>query len=326
MGTVTLNPTLAHANFGAPATPDFPMSSLSLRASLGIGRSEQELWPIIDFDSNTKVFPQENAVVGKLRPLRIISFTQPHESGISFTPHSIPEDALVRGIICRLQELLQIRPVASAQFLWNRLNIRCDEVDFYSALSYCGYIFHDGPWKGALIRFDVDPRLDPVYRKYQTIYLPINYDPIIFGADGTLNLLVGFPAHRPAHRHCHLFDGQTITAGVQSWQLCDVTDDQLSRVISTENFRTAACDTTGYFFNGTWAKLCEIMYDKLICLRDSSPLPIDDYEKLLSIPDEYKHHGKVDRIRYGFKFGEGDTQKNAFLRRAILVRIKTLEH
>jgi general transcription factor 3C polypeptide 5 (transcription factor C subunit 1) len=303
------------------------MSSLSLRDSLGIGRSQQEVRPIIDFDSQAKGFRvrREKTVMIMPGPLQIISFAQQHIPGTLSARQSIPEDASVENIIGRLQEALQIRPVASVQFLWNEFDTEPSEDAFYKALSYCGYVFQNGPWKGSVVRFDVDPRMNPAYRKYQTIHLPVNEDPIVFGADGTLNLLVGFSAHRPAHRQCHIFDGQTITAGVQSWQLCDITDNQLSRVISTETFHMVPCEATGYLLNGTWVKLEQIMWDKLICLRDGNLLLLDDYEKLLAIPDEYKFDGKIDRIRYGFKFGERDTRKNAFLRRTILERIKDFE-
>ncbi|KAL2862388.1 RNA polymerase III transcription factor IIIC subunit-domain-containing protein [Aspergillus lucknowensis] len=246
------------------------MDLLSLHALLGIGRLEQELWPIIDYDFKTNAFCQGNTAI-RSHPLCPMSFTQPRQPGTSAAPPLSPLDAPIQPIVHRLQELLQIRPVASAQFLWHKLGSRCNVDDFYRALPYCGYVFQDGPWKGALIRFDVDPRLEAAYRKYQTIYLPINYDPIVFGADGMINLLVGFPAHRAAHRQCHIFDGRTIVAGIRSWQLCDVTDDQLSRVMSTKNLRMAPHPTTGFFFTGTWAKMWEIMSDKLICLRDGCP-------------------------------------------------------
>ncbi|KAL5339353.1 RNA polymerase III transcription factor IIIC subunit-domain-containing protein [Aspergillus crustosus] len=231
----------------------------------------------------------------------------------------IPEGTRVRDIIRSVQELLEIRPVASAQFLRNNTEVECEN-DFHKALPYCGYVCRDGPWKGALIRHGIDPRSDPKYRMLQTIYLPINCDPIIFGSEGTHNLLVGFPGHRGPRKDCHLFDGQGITAGVQSWQLCDLVDDQLARIVATEKLRAFPCKETGFFFSGTWAKLWEIMGDKIICLRDNCPLLLDDYERLLSFPDEYRHCGKSDFIRYGVPFGEADTRKTAFLRHVILKR------
>ncbi|KAL2846709.1 hypothetical protein BJY01DRAFT_247136 [Aspergillus pseudoustus] len=301
------------------------MAPLSLCASLGIGRPEQELWPLIHFDFETNAFFQENTVIGKLHPLRLMSFTQLRQPGTPVVPHLSPEDASLELIIRRLQELLQIRPVASAQCLWNKLEFRCDIDNFYRAPPYCSYVFQDVLWKGALIRFDVDPRQDPVYRKYQTIYLPINYDPIVFRADGIINLIVGFPPHRAAHRQCHIFDGQTIIAGIQSWQLCDVIGNQLPRVVSTENLRKAPHSTTSFFFDGTWAKMWEIMRDKLICLRDNCPLPNDDYEKLLRSQMNTTTMAKRTESGMDFEFGEADTQKNGFLRRTILKRIRSLK-
>ncbi|OJZ83216.1 hypothetical protein ASPFODRAFT_106563, partial [Aspergillus luchuensis CBS 106.47] len=211
------------------------------------------------------------------------------------------------------------RPILTFRVLRN--TVEFDNVsNLYEALPFCGYAFRDGPWKDALIAFDFDPRYNPRSRIYQTIALEMSYDPILapdvvksmgdgmqislpyFGAEGDLN--------------SHIFSGRTIHPESQIWQICDITDVLLRRVISTTALRHRACQKTGFYHNGTIAKIMIIMRDKLECLRDGCVASDHDYECLVGMPDIYQPvEGPVSSVssRCFLPVGTTYSRKGAFL-------------
>jgi general transcription factor 3C polypeptide 5 (transcription factor C subunit 1) len=207
---------------------------------------------------------------------------------------------------------MQTRPIATARVLRNVVYFK-EATDFYRAFPYCGYSFSDGPWVDTLIAFNLDPRRDPQYRIYQTIAFDDTYDPVILLGSTQVSPHFG----KKSDKRSHIFDGKLIVPDSKIWQFWDIVDDQLQRILSTTEIRHDLCAKNGFFHIGTIAKLQIIMNDKIICLRDGL-LPVnEDYECLLAIPDTYQHQPN-DRLRYGLKFGEQYTRKQAFLRSLIL--------
>ncbi|OGM46948.1 hypothetical protein ABOM_004418 [Aspergillus bombycis] len=123
----------------------------------------------------------------------------------------------------------------------------------------------------------------------------------------------------------HIFAGKKLFTDDNVWQYCDISDDQLHRIWSTTTIRPNFCPRNGFFYNGTNAKLWEIMTDKIMIIRDGEELSVDDYECLLSIPDDYKDGSRSkDRKRYGQGFGQNYTRKQAFMRSLILKKAQSL--
>jgi general transcription factor 3C polypeptide 5 (transcription factor C subunit 1) len=112
----------------------------------------------------------------------------------------------------------------------------------------------------------------------------------------------------------HIFNGTKFVADDNTWQICDITDEILQRVIATSEVRLNFSNKTGFFMNGTMAKIMVIMRDRLLCIRDNLLLDDKVYECLLGFPDEYVPPKECDIPRYGLEFGQHYTTKQAFLK------------
>ncbi|KAE8158796.1 hypothetical protein BDV40DRAFT_291473 [Aspergillus tamarii] len=218
------------------------------------------------------------------------------------------------------------RPVVTPRVL-NNLAQAPDLLSFIEALPYCGYSFTNGPWRHALVAFGTDPRQGPEYRMYQTYEFPYTYDPIIaepsFTSLPTIDMSFLRVVRTNHGNNSHIFDGNLLFTDDNVWQYCDISDGQLHRIWYTTTVRHSFCPQNGFFYNGTNAKLWEIMADKVMTIRDGEEPAADDYECLLGIPDNYKcgSRGK-DRKRYGQGFGQTYTRKQAFMRSLILKKGK----
>ena len=259
-----------------------------------------------------------------------ISIESPHvpNEPTASLPSETSLSYAMRALLDNIKLVMCSRPVVTPRVLKN-LTRAPDLLTLSILLPYCGYSFTDGPWKHALIAFGVDPRQHPGYRIYQTYEFPYNYNPILPMAS-VIPLLTGeISLHRVVHtnhgNNSHIFDGNLLFTDDNVWQYCDISDDQLHRIWSTTTIRPDFCPRNGFFYNGTNAKLWEIMTDKIMFIRDGEELEADDYECLLSIPDDYRadSHGK-DRRRYGLGPGQNYTRKQAFMRSLILKKAQAL--
>ncbi|KAE8309694.1 hypothetical protein BDV41DRAFT_567139 [Aspergillus transmontanensis] len=162
------------------------------------------------------------------------------------------------------------------------------------------------------------------------LQFPYDYDPIIADHSFTspLTVDISFPrVVRTNHgNNSHIFDGNLLFTDDNVWQYCDISDDQLRRIRSTTTIRHSFCPRNGFFYNGTNAKLWEIMTDKVLTIQDGEEPAVDDYECLLDIPDDYKAGSRGrERKRYDRGFGQNYTRKQAFMRSLILKKAQSLE-
>lgn len=163
-----------------------------------------------------------------------------------------------------------------------------------SAIQYVGYQFRGGPWRDAIVRYGVDPRSDPSYRIYQTIFFKIVTD-----TEPLDKAPLGKPWHdlrseytRRANpegldSNSHIFDGTSISLDGKLWQVCDITDPLLVKLLSTETLRKE-CDIyqDGWFCNGTWAKVRAIMRTKISAIRIGREMEEIDFRQTLKMPDD----------------------------------------
>ncbi|KAJ9264623.1 hypothetical protein DTO212C5_7005 [Paecilomyces variotii] len=232
-------------------------------------------------------------------------------------------DASVRETVYQIRQFLRTRPIAIVRVIRESIGSG-REGDLEKALPYCGYIFTNGPWRNALIRFGIDPRTSFEYRLYQTITLKMECDPIIECGkeDCAEKDDIAFPQLlKGRDSDSHLINGKKSIPDDNTWQICDITDPLLQSIVATGQLRSEVSWKDGFFWNGTMAKLEVIMRDKLICLRDGN-IPLDDeYRCLLGFPERYESSQR-DHIRYGLEFGQTYTMKQAFLRGKILRRAR----
>lgn len=159
----------------------------------------------------------------------------------SYSPQVESLEPVLQRLIASARCLLEERPVWTRRALINSLpNKDWESTGFNSArqiFQHCGYTFTGGPWRDAIIRFGVDPRQDPKYRMYQTM---------MFMMDSRQKVdQYKWAASRPDHRNrerllrkdSHIFDGETVSKDVKTWQVCDVTDPLIKGILATTNIR-----------------------------------------------------------------------------------------
>ncbi|GAB7342835.1 hypothetical protein MBLNU457_g0962t1 [Dothideomycetes sp. NU457] len=211
------------------------------------------------------------------------------------------EDAnkYMQQAVKNLKALLEERPIVTRRAAYNLCDFGSESL-FKDATQYACYSFRSGPWKDALVKYGLDPRKDPIYRKYQTLNFQLN------SRDGssatstkrtrgggawsrTERVQKDVPSDgRPPS---HIFDGEHVSTNGKMWQVCDLTEPSLSDLLSTQSLRET-CDTfqTGWYHNGTWCIARIIMRDQTRILLSGSKISDDDREAYRActtdIPDE----------------------------------------
>jgi general transcription factor 3C polypeptide 5 (transcription factor C subunit 1) len=203
-----------------------------------------------------------------------------------------PDDEELLEIIAKLEELYHERPIWTRRALINRVNHTLTEATLHLirlALPYVGYRFKDGPFRDAIIKFGLDPRKDPKYRMYQTIYFQLAErdvkDP---GApwNGMRQSTTSKKLKKPNDKLSHFFNGRDVAIDGKIWQMCDVTDPLLARLIKEAPIReTFEQKNDGWFCNGTLAKIRAIMKVKIVALHTEKEIKDEDFKKALEMPD-----------------------------------------
>ena len=174
-------------------------------------------------------------------------------------------DAYTQHLLSRITALFGRRPIWTRRALANTLCIPLSSFPLKVAVQYVGYMFRSGPWREAVVRFGVDPRVDPALRIYQTVTFQMPLEskrktyPVSTRAKPILrHIFTGAP---PLH-----LDGRVT-------QICDITDPLLSsaRLWGTRNIRPE-CDirSDGWYCNGTMAKGKTIMKAKIDALLEAA--------------------------------------------------------
>ncbi|KAK4991069.1 tau 95 subunit of transcription factor TFIIIC [Elasticomyces elasticus] len=195
----------------------------------------------------------------------------------------------IQKTVDELEKVLKERPVVTRRVALNAIS-EDNESTFKEATQYVGYSFSSGPWKDALIKYGVDPRTDPKYRFYQTLsfqLVPRNENsrkgPDAVGPKEWLRS----ERWRKDTSKSHIFDGQSIVPNGKTWQICDITDPMLRKLLHIEDVATECdVDRFGWYHSGTWSKVRVIMRDKIRKIMNGQ-IPDDSlYGPLLEIPED----------------------------------------
>jgi general transcription factor 3C polypeptide 5 (transcription factor C subunit 1) len=215
------------------------------------------------------------------------------------SPYEIPQDRGVREVIAKLTEALNERPVWTRRALGNRIGHEKLPVSILKALHHVVYQFKGGPFRDAVIKYGIDPRTDKKYRNYQTVFFQIYEEE----GKGSLKQWKDVRTNVPLSKNfiredptTHIFDGKTLALDGKIWQLCDITDPLLVRLIKTSTLRDEyEPKSDGYFSNGAWAKIHAIMRIKLIAIRANATLTESDLEDAINVPDVHDDNRKESR-------------------------------
>ncbi|KAH7413776.1 RNA polymerase III transcription factor IIIC subunit-domain-containing protein [Phaeosphaeria sp. MPI-PUGE-AT-0046c] len=246
------------------------------------------------FQQNSYVKYTEQGVVNLQRRLAYNSYTiiKPTDPSVPTgpKPNLPPESSLtpyLQTLIAQIRAELKKRPIITRHLLYNRLG--WDRRNrLRQAAIYCGYFFESGPWREALVQWGVDPRLDPMYRKYQTVsfmsYLKTGRAKHGKAFDEHVQKLSQMSSSELETQH--IFDGRSVSDTGNLFQFCDLTDPLLAKVVATEDIRTTCAPTfQGWYHVGTWAKITVILKDKMNTLIAGEPLDDDRYARVVAWPE-----------------------------------------
>ena len=171
------------------------------------------------------------------------------------TPYERLDDKL-RGLVDVVRALFDERPIWTRRALKNRIHQEHFVLIGKYTYQYVGYMFSSGPWRDSVVKYGIDPRTDPKYRVYQTLVLKMKAPNVLSkkaqrtgshaynskargGARSAINVPEGMS---------HIFDGKTVSSEGRTWQVCDVVDPPLKKVLATKNFRSH-CDVSSCLAN-----------------------------------------------------------------------------
>ena len=193
----------------------------------------------------------------------------------------------MQSLIANIRALLLQRPIVTRQLLYNRLGWD-KRTKLRQAAIYCGFFFESGPWREALVRWGVDPRKDPEYRKYQTVSF------LSYIKSGTSKHRAVFDQHvmklakmSPEELESeHTFDGVHVSQTGNLFQFCDITDPLISKILATKDIRTTCAPTfQGWYHVGTWAKATVILKDKMNAIIGGEKPDDSIYQRIIEWPE-----------------------------------------
>lgn len=215
--------------------------------------------------------------VPQLRDIVVNLETQPVPNGPSSDLRPPAPGSAIDHTRQKLTELLNERPLYTRRVYWSRIQERADK-SIRRALIHVAYYLDSGPWRYSIVKHGIDPRSDPKYRIYQT-----------FGySHRAIAVIKEGPAYGHPPPHLRTFDGTRVVEPSETWQLCDLTEPLIQRIVQTENIRPHFDAKWGWYYNGTMAKIMVITREKMIALANpgrKEELGEEEYEVLANLPD-----------------------------------------
>ncbi|CAA9962982.1 Transcription factor tfiiic complex a box associated protein [Pyrenophora teres f. maculata] len=246
------------------------------------------------FQQNANVKYTNTGVVNVQRSLAYNAYTiiKPTDEHVPTGPRpDLPAESdltpYMQALIANIRTLLLHRPIVTRQLLYNRLGWD-KRTKLRQAAIYCGFFFESGPWREALVRWGVDPRKDPEYRRYQTVSFQS------YVKSGTSKHRTAFDQHviklakmSPEELETeHTFDGVNVSQTGNLFQFCDITDPLIAKILATNDIRTTCAPTfQGWYHAGTWAKATVILKDKMNTIIGGEQPDDSIYQRILEWPE-----------------------------------------
>ncbi|KAK1655229.1 RNA polymerase III transcription factor IIIC subunit-domain-containing protein [Colletotrichum phormii] len=199
-------------------------------------------------------------------------------------------DEEVTYCIARMLEAMEERPIWTRRSLMNKLGSVVRNANVMKrCVGYVGYQFRGGPWRDAIIRYGVDPRNDPSFRTYQTMIF--NMRKLQAGHIGETwhairSLRTEQRQPQGDNHESHVFDGKSYWTDGKVWQICDITDPLIANIFATAPQRPEVdIYNSGWYHQGTWAKVKGIMKTKMIAIQFGRKLTDDDFAGIYEVRD-----------------------------------------
>ena len=141
-----------------------------------------------------------------------------------------------QNLLRKLEGYMNERPIWTRRALTNRSNTHLWRSLSRTVIPYVGYMFRSGPWREAIVKYGVDPRNDPQYRIFQTMTFQ-------FDIRGKQHNVKAVGSKEPRAEkgntdgNSHIFDGVKMRTDGKVWQVCDIKDTLVQRILATTHLR-----------------------------------------------------------------------------------------
>jgi hypothetical protein len=184
----------------------------------------------------------------------------------------------VANIISKLSTILSSRPILPRRTYWSKLPGHRDP-NIRRALPHLAYYLDTGPWRYNIVKYGVDPRIDPGLRVYQTV----SY------SRAAIKVIKDAPNYDNPPFNIRTFDGTQVVDPGEMWGLCDFTQPLIARLVHESPFRDHYDDKWGWYFNGTIAKILVLVRDMMIQLSNPQRdvvMTDREWEIIAKLPDQ----------------------------------------
>ncbi|KAG1042171.1 hypothetical protein G6F43_011955 [Rhizopus delemar] len=213
-------------------------------------------------------------------------------------------DPVINKAIELVGELFEQRPI------WTRYAIRCVLEPKYSkhlikALANHAYTFTNGPWRDTWVKYGVDPRKNVEYHKYQILDARRFHD-----SESKTNKYTGIKSvmmykRRDASNESvnltnkHIFDGHSTPGPSSMYQLCDITDPEITPLLYNKNYLQEEANVhSGYYYQCVFDRIRRYTREKQVHLvKEKKPLHIPNAEKgLMNEVEQEKQKKEYEKI------------------------------
>ncbi|KAI0034066.1 RNA polymerase III transcription factor IIIC subunit-domain-containing protein [Vararia minispora EC-137] len=216
-------------------------------------------------------------------------------------------DQFDKKLVAALEARFKERPIWTRAALFNQFST-ADARTIHNSkviLPLCCYVFQDGPWRDTMLRFGYDPRKHVEARFYQRLYFrnlnhPIARPSVVSRRQETRyslanqNRVVENPADEG--RRSHVFDGLTVTSETAAFQLCDIVDPMLRKMIEDESDLRDTCnERDGWYTTHALERIKAVLRHKFFSLLEGYVASDEECLRLLDQQAESKTVKPLDR-------------------------------
>ncbi|RHZ56367.1 hypothetical protein Glove_402g62 [Diversispora epigaea] len=211
-------------------------------------------------------------------------------------------------------------------------------------LPLISYWMINGPWRDCWIRYGYDPRKDKNARFYQLLDIrntkrPTRLDRakrlLRVQGESTTDLSESSSSHvsdnfiNSVPRTSHIFDGHTTQRDIAVFQMCDITDPLLKRLIeSPDSVQDDCSERDGHYKQSALLKMRKVMRRKFKALTEDKTLKDEDFEDLLCDDstvneDDGREEEELSEID---DETEGNSHANRVMRNLHHAQLQSIEH
>ncbi|EPX74793.1 transcription factor tfiiic complex a box associated subunit sfc1 [Schizosaccharomyces octosporus yFS286] len=187
---------------------------------------------------------------------------------------------IVQEVIDAIKPLFHDRPMWTRRALLNHIDPSYLHYLKF-ALPYISYLWSSGPFRDTYTIFGYDPRKDPKAAAYQALFFKLRLN-----------------KNQKGHK-THTFDGKTLYPLNRIYQICDITDPQISSLLQDSPLRPDCHRETGWYRSGRFYKIRDLMREKLYALiegRQPSDVTLDAIMNAEEVDVSDKETNEEDKV------------------------------